>query len=190
MIRANLLPRRSDRLSLFGATIERDLLRRLGIGLAVIVAVALLGIAIESLRLQRLGALAQREEAILAREAPLRRAAQRLAMEVAGYQEFAREAAATRASGAQAALAIARLGNAIPRDAWLDRLAADAGGFTVSGASRSVSAIGRTIVLLGRAFPAARAGVVSLDDRDRGPLRFTAEVVEVTPAPLDASTPR
>ena len=186
MIRANLLPRPKERVLLLGLDIDVDYLRQAVVGLAIVVAVALLGIGIESLRLHRLEAAAADADAAIAAGAPARAESKRLALDVARYQEFSREARLYRRSGADAAVALARIGNTLPDRVWLDAMDHDAGGYRLTGGSHSVDALGGTILAIGRALPSARASLVNIDNHDaaRNGVRFTARVA------VPAETPR
>jgi hypothetical protein len=184
MIRANLLPRPSESLALFGFQLDADYLRQALLGVSIVAAIALLGVGIEMLRLHRLGVAANDADAALLARAPVRVESKRLALEVARYQQIAREAGAVRRSGPAAAVAIARIGNAVPARVWLDSLTRTSNGFELSGGSRSVDALSGAMVMLNRALPQRTASLVSIDNRNSASdgIRFTARI-------LDATTP-
>ena len=180
MIRANLLPRPKETIALFGFELDGDYARQALVGFAVVIAVALLGIGIETMRTQRLEAAARDAESALAAHGPARIESQRLALDVARYQEIAREAAAVGRSGATAAIEIARIGNAVPERVWLDSLAHSPSGFDLAGGTSSVDTLSGTILTLGDALPGRAASLVSIDNRDAGAagIRFTARIAE------------
>ena len=204
MIRANLLPRPKETIALFGFELDGEYARQALIGFAIVVAIALLGIGIETLRTQRLEAAARDAESALAVRAPeriesqrleaaardaesalaahgpARIESQRLALDVARYQEIAREAAAVGRSGATAAIEIARIGNAVPERVWLDSLAHSPSGFDLAGGTSSVDTLSGTILTLGDALPGRAASLVSIDNRDAGAagIRFAARIAE------------
>jgi hypothetical protein len=180
MIRANLLPRPKETVALFGFEFDGEYVRQALIGFAIVVAIALLGIGIETLRMHRLGAAARDAETALAVRAPERTESQRLALAVARYQEIAREAAAVRRSGGAAAVEIARIGNAVPSRVWLDSLAHSSNGFDLVGGTTSVDTLSGAILTLGDALPGRAASLVSIDNRDAAAdgIRFTARIAE------------
>jgi hypothetical protein len=166
-----------------------DHLRQCASGLALVALVAAIGCGIERARIDgATSQLAAARNALSARE-PERDLARNLALDVARYQEFARRAALERRSGADAAFAIARIGNAVPETVWLDALDHDASGYTVSGESLTVRAVGGAILHLGASSPGG-ANLVSLDARgtDRRGIRFDAHLGE-TANPANASAP-
>jgi len=181
MIRANLLPRPKETVRVLGLSFDGDYLRRALSALGTVLTVAGLGVGIESLRLHRLQDAGSKAEAVLAAHAAERTDTQRLALEVARYQEFAREAQAMRHSGARAAGAIARIGNRMPSDVWLDSIGPSGTGYGLSGGSNSVDALGVAALSLGRALPSERAAIVSTERHDRDSLHFTARLANPAP---------
>jgi hypothetical protein len=178
MMRANLLPRPKERVNLIGLSLDREYLREALAGAAVVFIIALLGTGIELARLHRLHAAAYTTEALLRTQAGKRARAKALALEVARYQEYSREAELLRDSGARAAVEIARLGNATPSHVWLDSIAPGRGGYGLTGQSKSIDALGVAVFSLGRALPGERASLVSTEQHEGEALRFTARVVE------------
>ncbi len=178
MIRANLLPRPKERVALAGLDIDAEYVRQALFGLLVVLAVVAIGVGIEMLRLSRLDAAATEQEARIAADAPRRAHVKTLALDVARYQSFAREARAYRRSGSDVAIALARIGNSVPARVWLDSLERQTLGYTVAGESTSVDTLGGTIVSLGKALPQTRATLVNLDNRqaDGSGVHFTARV--------------
>jgi hypothetical protein len=166
-----------------------DHLRQCASGLGLVALVAAIGCGIERARIDAAASqLAAARSDLSARE-PERDLARSLALDVARYQEFARRAALERRSGADAAFAIARIGNAVPETVWLDALDHDASGYTVSGQSLTVEAVGGAILHLAASSPGG-ASLVSLDARgpDRRGIRFDAHLGEAATA-ANASAP-
>jgi hypothetical protein len=181
-MRANLLPRPKELVTVFGLELDAKHLRQALLGIAVVACVALIGIGIESLRLHRIESAAAAEEATLAENAPKREEAKRLALDVARYQEIAREEETVRRSGALAAVRIARIGNAIPSRVWLDSLTHEASGYELVGGSRSVDALSGAMLGLGAALPGRATALVNIDNRDQlaDGVRFTARISDDT----------
>ena len=170
---------------MFGTEINAGYLRQALLGAAIVAAIAFLGNGIELLRLHRIEAAATDSDAALMSRAAMRAESKRLALEVARYQEIAREADDVRRSGPSAAVAIARIGNAVPAGVWLDSLSRAATGYELSGESRSVDALGGAMLTLNRALPERKATLVSIDSRDAAPdaIRFSARIAgDPTPA--------
>jgi len=192
MIRANLLPRPKENVRVFGFEFDAEYFRQALSACAVIVSVALIGIGIECLRIHRFEVTIASEEGVLATHTAQREQTKRLALDVARYQEFAREAEMFRRSGPEAAIAVARIGNAVPNRVWLDAIDRNAGAYQLSGVSTSVEALSGTILSLGRALPASSASLVSIDNRgaDGGGVKFSARVDEPSPAPVAAGLVR
>ncbi len=188
MMRANLLPRPKERVGFAGIDVDAEYLRQALFALAIVAIVALAGIGIESLRVARLEAAADEQDRIVASHAPMRAQIKALALEVARYQSFAREAQAYRRSGADAAIALARIGNSVPPSVWLTSLEHQTAGYDVVGGARSVDQLGSTMLSLGRAMPSSAATLVNIDNREReGTVRFTARVA-ITAAADAANT--
>lgn len=188
MIRANLLPRPKDRIAIAGIDIDTEYLRQALVALFFVLVVAAIGIAIEMFRIARLGTAAAEQEVRIASEAPRRAELKAIALEVARYQSFAREAQTYRRSGADVAVTLAKIGNSVPSRVWLDSLAKQNDGYDVVGGALSVDTLGATIVSLGRALPEARATLVNMDaaQTNGGTIHFTARILG-TAAPLGAS---
>jgi hypothetical protein len=184
MIRANLLPRPRHTARAFGMRFDVDHLRQCASGLALVALVAAIGCGIERARIDAARAQLAAARSDLAE----RDVARGLALDVARYQEFARRAALERRSGADAAFAIARIGNAVPSSVWLDALDHDASGYAVSGESLTVAAVGGAILHLGASSPGG-ANLVSLDARglDRRGIRFNAHLGDAANAATAAA---
>ncbi len=191
VIRANLLPRRRETISLLSIEIDLDIVREIGIALAIVFAVVLIGIAIERLRIDRISAAASGAEALVAQNAPRREELRRLMLDVARYQEFEREAAAYSRSGAVAALRVARIGNSVPANVWVDEIARADGGYTISGGSHTVDALASTISALGRVGSDERATLVSITNHGNpgANVHFSARLAPpaVVPVPAPAA---
>ena len=178
MIRANLLPRPKERFTLFGIEVDAEYARQSLAGVAFVVLVAAVGCGIERMRLDRSQVELRALDTALDARAGERAEATRLALDVARYQEFAREAASLRRSGADAAVGIVRIGNAVPGNVWLDALERDPAGYELSGESASLDAVGGTMLRLAGMHPSSRAELVSLDahDPNRPGIRFSARL--------------
>ena len=179
MIRANLLPRPKESFSLFGLRVDAEYARIVLAGAVLVILVASIGFAIERFRIERLEAEVADATAIVAAHAPERAAAEQLAFQLANYESFARATAAFRRSGAEAAVTVARIGNALPRTVWLDRIDRDPGGFTLAGTARRIDAVGDAIVSLASTPSAKSADIVSLDagDESARTVRFSARLL-------------
>jgi hypothetical protein len=186
VIRANLLPRSKETFKAFGFELDADYVRQCVAGLGLAVLVGAVGFGIERARLDSGTSRLRALEAAVTARAPERAYARRLALEVARYQEFEREADVMRRSGADAAIDVARIGNVVPASVWLDALDSDAGGYALSGKSRTLGGIGNAMLGLGSAARGARAQLESMDAhaRDGREIRFTAHVaLEASPSP-------
>ena len=181
MIRANLLPRARTTVRAAGIALDADHLRQAFVGLAVVALIALLGIGIGELRLHRIELAAAHAEAAIGALSRDRAASKRLALDVAHYQEFAREAQHYRHSGAEIAVTIARIGNGLPDAAWLDELSHSQAGYELTGGARAVGVVGDAIARLGRALPATDASLVSLENRNADGIHFDAHLVQAAP---------
>lgn len=176
MIRANLLPRPKETLSLFGLELDREYLRQALVGLAIVIGVALIGIAIEQLHIRHLAAQALDQETAIAADAPRRSQAKALANDVARYQEFARQAQFFHRSGADAAVAVAEIGNRVPGNVWLDGIAHTGTGYDLTGGARSIDAVSGAILALGNALPGSDASLVNVQNKPDDGIAFSARV--------------
>lgn len=176
MIRANLLPRPKETLEAYGIELDADYLRQAALGLAIVIVVAFLGIGIEQLHVTRLRIAAERLEASVALDAAQRAESKSLALQVARFQEFAREVQLSRRSGPQVAIAVARIGNHVPQRAWLDSLTYSDTGYELSGSASNVEVVSGAILSLGEALPALGASLVSIANQTDGGVRFGAHV--------------
>lgn len=185
MIRANLLPRPKERVGLGGIEFDAEYVRQVIVALAIVAAIALAGIGIESLRVARLETAASQQDALIATNSARRNEAKALALDVARYQGFAREAQAYRRSGADAAVALAKIGNSVPDRVWLTSLDHQNAGYDVVGGARSVDALGGTMLSLTHALPETNAKLVNIDNHDASGVRFTARIAaRATPDPI------
>lgn len=189
MIRANLLPRPRETSSIAGIRVRRTVLRELTAGCLVIVAVAAVGFAMETLRLRSLNATSQDFAARIAAQAPQRNEVKALALDVARYQEFVREANTFRRSGPAVAVAVARLGNAVPQRVWLESLNYESRGYRVAGGAASIEALSATLRNLDQALSGTTASLVDIDNRDsyRGGATFTARINSPAASGADGS---
>ncbi len=170
---------------MFGLSLDTDHLRAFFAGIALVALVASVGLALERMRIARMTSSLERAETELARHAPERNDVRTAIAEIARYRAFAHDAAAFRRSGTDAAIAIARIGNAIPAHVWLDRLERDDTGYALGGGARTIEAVGRTMLALENLDAASRAELVSLDTPPAGDpndLRFSARIVRREPA--------
>ena len=177
MIRANLLPRPRERVGFGGLDVDAEHARQALLGFTIVALVALVGIAIESFRVGRLEAVAAEQDRAIAAQTTMRARVKTLALDVARYQTFAREARRFRESGADAAIALARIGNSVPDRVWLTSLERQDGGYEVVGAARSVDGLGAAMFALGASTPRTRATLVNIDNRTQTDgVRFTARL--------------
>lgn len=178
MIRANLLPRPKATVGFAGLELDADYLRQLLLGLLIVITVAVIGVGIERLRVHRLEVAAGIEDDLIASHTRQRGEAKALALEVARYQGFAREAGAFRRSGADAAIAVAQIGNSVPKRVWLNSLERTTNGYDMTGGSYSVDALGGTILSLGHALAGNAASLVAIDNRNTalGGVKFSAHI--------------
>ncbi|MBC5800201.1 MAG: hypothetical protein GIX03_07905 [Candidatus Eremiobacteraeota bacterium] len=176
MIRANLLPRPKETFGVFGVAFDAEYLRQALLGLAIAAAVTLLGAGIEALRVHRLTAAVAEADGAIAARAPERAQAKRLALDVARYQQFARQAQLFRRSGSDVAIAIARIGNEVPSGVWVDQIAHEQDAYDLNGGSRSVSVISDAMLSLGSAIPGTTASLVDIQNRSDDGVHFSARV--------------
>jgi len=179
MIRANLLPRPKESVSLFGLRVDSEYAREAIAALGLSLLVASIGFSLETLRIAHLEAdVAAQERAIDARSTE-RASAKDLAIETARYERIDRDAHLYRTSGNAIAVQIARLGNRTPNNVWLDTMEHTESGYTVSGNARSIAGVGNAMAAFGGAPDILRADLVSIDAKRSGsePAAFTADVV-------------
>ncbi len=176
MMRANLLPRPKESVGAFGVEFDADHARQALTGLALVAVVTLLGTGIEQFHVRTLQTAAGQLETLLAARSAAREDSKRLALEVARYQEFERRLQMARRTGADAALAIARLGNRVPDHVWLDSLTRTDGGYDLNGGAVDVDVVGRAIAGLERALPSNTAALVSVENRSADGVRFAARI--------------
>ena len=176
MIRANLLPRARMRLKFGRTEIDAALIRDAVLGLAIVLVAGSASLAIELFRLQTLTHSAAAYQRIADAHLAQRREAQRVALELARLQALDRYASSARDSGTHAAIAVARMGNALPEHVWLDRLNATPDGFELNGEAVSTDVLSTAVVDLARVIPGKDASLATVDRREGGALHFSAFV--------------
>jgi hypothetical protein len=176
VIRANLLPRPKETFGAFGVEFDADYVRQTIVGSAIVFVVTLLGLGVEQVHIARLRVAAEGLEAAIVLRAPERAESKNLALDVARYQEFAREAQLSRRSGPEAAIEIAHIGNDIPKRVWLEGLAHADTGYELTGGALSVDVVGNAILSLTHAVPSGGASLVSVENRALEGVRFDAHV--------------
>lgn len=178
MIRSNLLPPRNEKLRLFGLGVEREIAVTLAFAATMIACAAAVTFGLESLAVAQLQRDVDAANATLAAHAPFRARAQALALDVARYQEFARELAIVSASGPERADDVVRVGNAMPPRVWLDSLVSHADHVELTGTSATLDAMGTALAALDAALPASSATLVRLEplQSDARAIRFAARL--------------
>jgi Tfp pilus assembly protein PilN len=179
MIRANVLPRPKESISLFGIRVDSEYAREALGALGLSILIASIGLSLEAMRIAHLEAdVAEQERAIVSRSIE-RAAAKELALETARYELIDRDARLYRTSGNAIAAQIARIGNRIPSGVWLDTIEHTNSGYTVSGDARSIAGIGDTIDGFSRVPEVLHADLVSIDGSHSSTesALFTANVV-------------
>jgi len=157
VIRANLLPREAESLTILGVGIAVQDVRRI-IALTILAAILLAGVGgVQIWRERQLLAAATDAEAQLDLQSQLRRRVAALARDVALLQRIERESAVARNSGNRAALAIARIGNAIPPRVWLSTLDRHPDGYFISGSGDSYGGIATALRALDHVVSPKRA---------------------------------
>jgi Tfp pilus assembly protein PilN len=191
VILTNLLPRRPGRIRIFGVAFDREIARAAFLGGLCVCGCAAGVAAVETATLVDAQRAAHVLALAVAADAPLRTASRRVALDIARYQEFARELALARHTGPDVARAIVRIGNAVPARVWLDTLVPVDGHVELTGTAESVDAVGTALDSLGRDVPQTATALVSLERRDvsGSELRFSARVTPVPNADA-ASTPQ
>ena len=171
MIRANLLPKRKRyRLGPWSVSTER--VRELTIVVLTVLTVAGAGTAFQSWRIAQARAIVSELDASVERQSPRRAECQRLALEVAHLEELARRQAQLERTGARTALAIAAIGNLIPREVWLQSLGPAEGGYALSGRASRLVDVSAMLAALDRSLPHQRARLLALEDDGHAPARF------------------
>jgi hypothetical protein len=172
------MPRAKAPVRLFGLEIDAEYVRQATWGLVTVALIVAIGVGIEEVRLRRLETTAVAREAAVRAGASERTAIKHLALDVARYQEFAREADAYHSSGSLAALTVARIGNTVPAAVWLETLDHDSDGYTLTGGSESVESLSGTMLSLGKALPQSNASLLNIDNHPANPasVRFRAHV--------------
>jgi Tfp pilus assembly protein PilN len=182
MIRANLLPRPKETLSLFGLRLDSEYAREGIAALGLSVLVASVGFSLETLRIVHLESdVAEQERAVDFRSIE-REAAKAVALETARYERVDRDAHFYRSSGNAIAVQIARIGNRIPNGVRLDAIEHAENGFTVNGEARSIAAIGNAMTAFAGVPDIRRADLVSID-ADRSSADSAAFTANITSSP-------
>jgi hypothetical protein len=178
MIRANLLPPRKDKLRFFGVGIEREIAATLAFAATTVAGTAAGTFGLEALVCGRLQRDVDAATATVAAHAPFRAQAQALALDVARYQEFARELAIVSPSGLERADDVVRVGNVLPQRVWLDSLVSAGDHTELSGTSVSLEMMGTALTALDGALPGSNATLVRLErpKSDARALRFVARL--------------
>jgi hypothetical protein len=179
MIRANVLPRPKEAVSLFGIRVDAEYAREALGALGLTVLIASIGLSLDAMRIAHLEAdVAEQERAIDAR-AIERASANDLALETARYERIDRDARLYRSSGNAIAVQIARLGNRTPIGVRLDTMEHTESGYTVSGDASSIAGIGDAIAGFSHAPGILQADLVSIDASRSSTesALFTADVV-------------
>jgi hypothetical protein len=185
MIRANVLPRPKESLSLFGLRIDSEYAREALAALGLSIIVASIGLSLEAMRIAHLEAGVSEQERVIDARSFERASAKDLALETARYERIDRDARLYRSSGNDIALQIARIGNRVPSGVWLDTMEHTDSGYTVSGDARSIARIGDAIAGFASVTKISQADLVSIDASrsNTEPARFTADVA-VSPGVL------
>jgi Tfp pilus assembly protein PilN len=180
MIRANLLPVSGEALSLFGASLERRLVRDAIAGLIVLCLVSATTYAIEQFRLSGLRHAAESLEQAVALNATRRRELAAMAADVARLEQLQREAETRRRSGNAVAATLIAIGNAVPMRVWLDDIDQSNTGFVVSGGASSLDDVGDALVAVERAMPGFAPSLANISREDSGPvLHFSVQLRDV-----------
>jgi Tfp pilus assembly protein PilN len=175
MIRANLLPQQVRSRKILGFSIAVENLRR-AFAMTLLAAALMAAVtAVQTWRERQLWVEAADLEAQLGLHSTLRRQVGTLAREVALLQRIEQEGASARYTGNRAALAIARLGNAIPRGAWLSAIDRRPDGYFISGSGGDYANVAATLRSLDRAAFARRARLAGASRSTNGVL-FTVRV--------------
>jgi hypothetical protein len=113
--------------------------------LAAVLSALAVGTAFEAVRTRDAAALEARQQARV-EAARMRLAAANLELrEVAKLRETGRRLRAIRSSGVRVVARLARLGNLVPRGAWLTSIEAEGDGFGIEGEAVDVRALDRTL---------------------------------------------
>ncbi len=178
MIRTNLLPPRREQLRIFGVAVERELIAGALVAAGAVAGVAAVALGLETLAYAQLQRDVADASATVAAHAAVRAHAQHVALDVARYQEFAREMAIVGRSGSESAEAVVRIGNAVPPGVWLDGLVPGDGHVDMTGTATSLEALATTLTALDRTLPGSLATFVHLErrDSDSPDLRFAARL--------------
>jgi hypothetical protein len=169
-MRANLLPPSGEALSLFGAHLDRRLVRDAAAGLFLLGLVSAGTYGIEELRLASLRHQAETVEQTVAENSPHRREIGALAARVARFEQLQREADLRRRSGNDVAATLIAIGNAMPLRVWLDDIDRSNAGFTLTGGANSLEDVGDTLVAVERSVPGYAPSLTSVSREENGPV--------------------
>jgi hypothetical protein len=176
VIRANLLPAAGTKIALFGIALDPDALRAVALAIVWIAFAAAASGGVEGWRLYRMQDEARRQIDLAQANDGRRAETRRIALEVAHLQDVRASAAELHDSGNEAALQIARVGNAIPQGVWLDRLSWSGRTVELGGETSSIELAGSTAAFLEREMPRGKAVLTDLHRRDDGHYAFAAEL--------------
>ena len=182
MIRVNLLPASRETVPIFGAHLDRRLMRDAAGGVAFLCIVSAGTYGVQELRLTALRAEAGRLERTVDSNAARRRDIAAGAAEVARLEQLEREADARRRSGNAVAATLIDIGNAVPARVWLDGIDRSTGGFVVTGAATSLDDVGATLVSVERSMPGYAPALASVTREDKSAvLHFSLQLLEPSP---------
>ncbi len=191
MIRINLLPAPGDGIALLGVSIDRRFVRDILLGALLAMLAGATTFSFQHVILERTRTAANRDEKIVARHALERDAANALGADVARLQRVEREALARRRSGNTIAVALARIGNAIPWNVWLDGIDQRPDGYLVAGDAPSLDAIGETLLSVERDDRGHRVALLGLTRDERTEtIHFSLQLTPVEPVPFSVSPTR
>ena len=174
MIRANLLPRQSTTVTVFGVGMDLEVLRRTLSVVVTIVTFVTCTVAIQFFRVHRLVDEAVFVESLLAANEVPRRSLSELEMQVTVLRHIERAGRIARHSGNDAASGFAVIGNSIPPSAWLDGIVREPDGYVISGTARTIVAVGDTFDSLSRTQRLAHISLVNVvRDAQRKTVHFT-----------------
>jgi Tfp pilus assembly protein PilN len=190
MIRANLIPPDTRGTVVFGYRLEvSDIWRALAaVGTSLLFALALLALfdgVIHGLHEQL-----NTENDRLAQLASQTNDVGELSANTKRLQEIDQEAAWLQRSGQLIAIRLAALGNAVPRDVWLEHMGQDQTGWTIDGDGRTLDAMSRLLDDVSALSPGLQAGFLSIAG-DNGPVTstytFKARITPVSQGPSGAA---
>jgi Tfp pilus assembly protein PilN len=184
MIRANLLPASRDALVLFGANLDRRLVRDAAGGLVLLCLVSAGTYGVQEVRLTSLRRDAERLEQSVAANSMQRREVAATAAVVARLEQLRRETEVRRRSGNEVAATLIAIGNAVPLRVWLDGIDRTANGFVVTGAATSLDDVGQTLVAVERSMPGYAPSLAGVSREENGSvLHFSLQLQSASASP-------